>query len=88
MYNDYIKIINICVKCTTFLIKKRTSPPRTPSIPQSLRDLFRFPRQMRTAMGSHIPHASGRILAERFLFVRKVSTECTAFLTNKKTPVL
>ena len=67
MYNDYIKIINIYVKCTTFLIKKRTSPPRTPSIPQSLRDLFRFARQMQTAMGSHIPHASGRILAERFI---------------------
>ncbi len=39
---------------------------------------------MQTAMGSHIPHASGRILAERFLFVRKVSTECTTFLINKK----
>ncbi len=29
-------------------------------------DLFRFACQMQTAIGSHIPHASGRILAERF----------------------
>ena len=39
---------------------------------------------MQTAVGSHIPHASGRILAERFLFTRKISTECTTFLVNKK----
>ena len=32
---------------------KRTSPLRTPCIPQSLRDLLRFARQMRTAIGSH-----------------------------------
>ena len=41
-------------------------------------------RQMQTAIGSHIPYASGRILAERFLFTKKVSTKCTTFLVNKK----
>ena len=59
-------IVN-CFLCSSHIFQKeRTSLPRTPSIPQSLSDLFRFARQMQTAISSHIPHASGRILAERF----------------------
>lgn len=70
----------------TFLIRLSTKTCIPYPVPEPCQlKIPRLPRQMQTAHGGHIPHASGRIRAGRFLFSRKVSAECTIFLINKKT---
>ena len=55
------QFLHLCRNCWLYRTK-RTSPHQTLSIPQSLRDLLRFARQMQTAKAVIFLLASGRIL--------------------------